>query len=1063
VEIRVLGPLQIVDGEQELAVRGTKQRRLLTVLVLHRGEVVPTDRLVELLWGDSPPGKPLNALQAQVSQLRKILGSDVIAQRGSGYALEIDEEGLDMNLFEGLVRHGRDLLQRGRTEEAADALGAALGLWRGPAFADFAYEDFARATVVRLDELRAIAVEARMQADLDLGRHAEVTAELEELTEASPLRERLWALRMLALYRCGRQADALRTYQQARTVLVDELGIEPGEELRNLEARILAQDPGLDAPVRDSHPAVEPTAHRGQIPRPLTRFVGRDEECEHLAGLIREHRLVTIVGPGGTGKTRLATEVALGLEVTGALEDGANLIELAPLLDPDGIVSTIASALGVGFADPAANALGRGFRSPVEQLVDHLRGRSILLVLDNCEHLISPVASLAEQLLVSCPELRVLATSREALSVPGEVLMPLRPMAADEAAELFADRARAVQPGFALDDETGAITADICSRLDGLPLAVELAAARLRALPLTELAARLDDRFRVLTGGARTALPRQQTLRAVVDWSYDLLFDDERRLFRRLSVFSGGCTLDSAERVCSDGAVPEADVMDLLARLVDKSLVIVEAEADGSSRYRLLQTLWDYGRERLAEDEAEARSARRRHAAWAVDLARQGELAMRTEAGGRWRRRLDAEAENAHAALSWSAAEGDAEAAMSIALSYAWFWFLRAEWTEGLRWLDAAEAADGDVPAGKHALAGCWRAYLTTISEGMGDRIARCRAAVDALRSAGSHRERVDGLLLFGSILARAGDLAQTEAVLEEATLLCEEPADPWGAATAVLLSALAAGRVGAVDLAETRALTAAERFAAVGDAWGRVEALGIVAVATEARGDYEGARAANEERLATARAMALPAYEAHALMQLANLRTLAGEPEAADALHREAIEITPSVWTRAFGLNGRGLAARRMGDLERARRHHREALRTYAAADAVQGVALSSGWLAWCAVESGTVADAERHAHEAFTAARASDDPRSVAFALEALAGAASIGGDDGRAARLLGAAAGIRERIGLTLPPAERLDLERIEESGRLRIGAAAWQEAVATGEADPAAVENDVPDDA
>ena len=413
--------------------------------------------------------------------------------------------------------------------QAAAALGEALGLRRGEPLAEFAYAGFADTERAQLDELTLVAIETRAAADLVLGRHGELAGELEARCRQHPLRERLWELLILALYRAGRQADALRAYTEVRDRLAGELGIDPGPALRELQARILAQDPSLaaasPAPVRAAAPAAA-----GNLRERLSSFIGRDAELEQVLGSVRASRLVTLTGPGGTGKTRLAVEAAAALRAE--YHDGAWLVELASVAAPDGVGPAVAGALGA-----VAAALGspQSPGSAVQLIVRHLAGRSLVVVLDNCEHVIAEAAALADTLAGAVPGLRLIATSREALGIPGEVLVPVGGLAIPAAVELFADRARAVQPGFLADGPAGDVIEDICRRLDGLPLAVELAAARLRALPLATLAERLDDRFRLLTGGARTALPRQQTLRAVVDWSYDLLFEDERRLFARLA------------------------------------------------------------------------------------------------------------------------------------------------------------------------------------------------------------------------------------------------------------------------------------------------------------------------------------------------------------------------------------------------------------------------------------------------------------------------------------------------------------------------------------------------
>ena len=442
----------------------------------------------------------------------------------------------------------------------------------------------------------------------------------------------------------------MRAYTGARDRLVGELGIDPGPALRELEARILAQDPSLAAAGPAGLAAVPAPVATGNLRERLSSFVGRSAELGELSEAVRSSRLVTLTGPGGVGKTRLAVEAAAALR--DEHRDGAWLVEFASVTEPDGVAPAVAGALGAA----AAGLVGPPSPdSTVELIVRYLAGRSLVVVLDNCEHVIGQAAALAETLAGTVPGLRLIATSREPLGVPGEVLVPVGPLALPAAVELFADRARAVRPGFTADGHTRPVIDDICRRLDGLPLAVELAAARLRSLTLATLAERLDDRFRLLTVGARTALPRQQTLRAVVDWSYDLLFEDERRLFARLSVFAGGCDLAAAEAVCADDQVPAGEILDVLSRLVDKSLAAAP-DAGRDARFTQLQTLWQYGRDRLDESgEADAMCAR--HAAYYRQMAEDAHEGLRGATGPMWRERLTSELGNLRAALDWFLAE----------------------------------------------------------------------------------------------------------------------------------------------------------------------------------------------------------------------------------------------------------------------------------------------------------------------------------------------------------------------------------------------------------------------
>ncbi|SFO41525.1 Predicted ATPase [Saccharopolyspora antimicrobica] len=575
--IGVLGPLQVLSGGEPVEIGGLRLRALLARLAVDAGRAVSVESLTEVVWPESTPENPAHALQSLIARLRRALPDrSALRSVSMGYLLELGPAQVDVLRFEELIAEGRRALRdRG---PAAELLGAALELWRGDPFSDVPAAPYAAAESVRLGELRLSAVEARIDAELTSGAHRpEVVAELEVLIAAHPLRERLRVLLLTELDRQGRQAEALAAYEAYRALLADELGSDPGAELRELHLGLL----------------------RGELPRrafpaELTSFVGRDEECSAVAEHLRQDRLVTLVGPGAVGKTRLATAVAA------RLPGSAWLVELDQAADPADVPHAIAAALGV-----------RGTGDIVSRLVEAVAGTESVLVLDNCEHVIDSAAEVAHELLRRCPRLRVLATSREPLGITGEVRFPVHPLDQAAAVRLFTDRARAASPGFAATGEV----AEICGQLDGLPLAIELAAARLRTMSFAHLVARLADRFRLLTGGSRTALPRHRTLRAVVAWSWELLTDVERDALERLSVFSGGFAPDGAERA---GIVRET-----VDSLVDKSLLQLSGE-----RYRMLDTIREYGIERLRET-GQLDSARERHVACFLALAEQAEPHLR--------------------------------------------------------------------------------------------------------------------------------------------------------------------------------------------------------------------------------------------------------------------------------------------------------------------------------------------------------------------------------------------------------------------------------------------------
>jgi predicted ATPase/DNA-binding SARP family transcriptional activator/peroxiredoxin len=564
-----------------LRVGGQRQRALLALLLLRANEVVSSDLLIDELFGSEASERAVNALQAAVSRLRRSLegrdGVRVVVTRAPGYALDVAPDQVDLARFEQLFAQGREMLAGGDPRRASESLREALRLWRGEPLADLGSHEFVERERRRLAELRLAAVMERIDADLALGLQAELVAELEALVDEHPYSERLRAQLMLALYRSGRQADALESYQEARRVLVDELGIEPRSELRDLQQAILNQDPSLTVPGKQ-----KPWPEIG-LPAAANPLMGRRTELRKLGDLLRGHaRLVTLTGAGGSGKTRLALEVATTLSKE--FEENVAFVSLASLRQPEQLPATIASALGL--------ELGPDDASPLETLTRSLREQAALIVLDNFEQLLEAAPLLAE-LLARCWHLKLLVTSRGSLHLSGEREFPLDPLPPKDAIELITDRVRAVRPEFACDD---VVLAEICARLDCLPLALELAAPHMRLLSPEQLLARIEHRLELLRGGPRDLAARQQTLQATIEWSYELLDHEEKQLFACLAVFSGGCTLEAAERVC------EA-TLDRLESLVDKNLV-TRGEMAGETRFSMLETIREYALERLEVENA---------------------------------------------------------------------------------------------------------------------------------------------------------------------------------------------------------------------------------------------------------------------------------------------------------------------------------------------------------------------------------------------------------------------------------------------------------------------------
>lgn len=1069
MEFRILGPLEVVADGKALDVGGPKQRAVLAMLLLEANRVVSLDRLIEGLWDENPPEKAQKALQVYISQLRKLLGRERLQTKAPGYLLRVELDQLDLARFQRLQDEGR--------------LHEALSLWRGPPLSDFAYQRFAQAEIERLEELRLVCLEERIQRDLAGGLAGELVGEVEALVREHPLRERLRAQLMLALYRSGRQAEALEAYQAARHALVEELGIEPGRSLRDLEKAILEQDASLDVvstseeagagagtgpgqvvktrvPVaqlpggtvtfvftdiegstrllhrlgdryaetlaqhrkllraafssaggvevetqgdafmlafvraRDAVAAASAAqralaehawpdgaelrvrmgvhtgdaalseggyvgldihrgaricaaSHGGQVvlsqttrellgeefglrdlgehrlkdmpgpdrlfqlvvpdlpsafpplrsltvtnvPTAPTPLVGREAELAALLDLLGRDRvrLVTLTGPGGTGKTRLALEVAG--ELVSRYPGGVFFIGLASVGARERVLPEIAGALGV--REPFDVTFSEGVK-------EHLGDRRVLLVLDNFEQVI-PAAPLLSDLLASCPGLKVVVTSRERLHLNTEVEYPVPPLPEDDAVALFSARAAAVKPAFELTGDARSVVAEICRRVDGLPLALELAAARVRLLPLREILVRLDRRLAFLTAGARDLPERQQTLRATIDWSHELLGDDEQRLFARLAMFADGFTLEACEAVCGSA---HGSVLDLLTSLCDKSLVVPQETVDERSRFVMLETIREYAAARL-DDRGEAEAVRLSHAQFFARLAEEAEPSLTGPEQATWFRRLEEDHENLRAALGYARETGDTELWLRLVGAVWRFWFTHGHLSEGRRWLDGALAASGP-----------------------------------------------------------------------------------------------AAGEVGA------KALYGASVLASV-------------------QGDYQRARTLARQRLMLARELGDPTVVASALSGLANVESDAGEYDHARAHYEEAATLAQEsgdLGALAGATTNLGYLALRQRDWARAAGLALNALPLFQQLGHLAGIAVSLLNFGFAAIHQVRWQEAVESLGEGLGIYAELGDRDGVSYCLEGLAAVAAARRDPERAATLLGAAAALRTEIGASLQPHER-----------------------------------------
>ncbi|MFC0861347.1 BTAD domain-containing putative transcriptional regulator [Sphaerimonospora cavernae] len=1041
----ILGPVEArpddaASDAAPVAVGGPKVRALLTVLLLAGGRVVTTEQLIDGLYGAEPPAGAVNALQAQVSRLRRVLG-ELVVRHPAGYLLAVEPDDVDALRFEHLAAEGRRVLSAGDHAGAVECLRRALGLWRGPALACVADAPFATAQAARLEELRLSAAEDLAEARIALGEHYDLVAELWERVAAHPLRERSAGQLMRALYAAGRQADALTVFENARRRLAEELGTVPSPELADIHLAVLRSDPSLS-------PASE---RRRPPPARLTSLIGRAGELERIAALLGESRLVTLTGPGGSGKTRLVAEAA-------ARHPGEVwFVELAPLTDGADVPHAVLGALGLrdgplpapGGLAPARYAIDHRAREPVARLVVALTGRPALLVLDNCEHVIEAAARLADRLLAACPTLRVLATGREALGITGERLLPVPPLElpppgaspadplAYPAVRLFAERAGAVRPGFRLDPEVTQDVLRICRALDGLPLAIELAAARARSLTTAEIAGRLDGvaqpaMFSLLSRGSRTAQPRHRTLRAVVEWSWDLLDEAERTMARRLTVFAGGATLEAAERVCG---LPDTD--GVLASLVEKSLV--EA-SDG--RYRMLGTIRAFCAERLTEA-GEDEPMRRAHVAYFLDLAATAEPHLRRSEQLEWLDRLDSEHDNLHAALRRATEDGDIERALRLLSALTGFWVLRGRRGEAaalagelLRRI-TPELSDGP-PAElvakfteEFAVCVCVAAWNT--SQGLP--VEAALRVVDTL----SAPPRQPFLLVLRAMLGGPPDRSERRQLGSRYDLLAH---DPWMRALATFGQAYLLLFDGRLEEAERAISESLRGMRALGDRWATVMALSGLSDIAMWRGDHERVEELADEALTLAEQLGSTADVAETLCRRAAGRAQSGNTAGTRADYERAVELARRAGApelAADALLGLGELARHDGDPGEGRRLCEAALAECTAEwfNAEDNRARTYLTLGWIAQMEGDEAEALAWHRRAIATGVGGVNLFTAARMAEGLSGVALLGRDAERATLLLGVGAALRGT-----PPVGDADVERVADGCRTALGEAAFE---------------------
>lgn len=875
LEIRVLGPFEVLAGGAPADVGGSKRQALLAMLALRNGRVVTVDALVDGLWGEELPAAPRNALHHHIARLRAALGEESIAGSPDGYALKSAR--VDAVLFEELLADTRAALRDGDLPTAADTVASALALWRGAPLQGLADTAWFDAEARRLGMLRADALEERFEVALGLGEHRELTPELRSALADNPFRERLWGQLMLALYRGGRQADALEAFQEARRVLGEELGLEPGPDLRHLQEAILSHDPAIAAVPVDRR-------RRGNLPAPSTSFVGRNEELAWIEALLDEHRLVTLIGPPGVGKSRLAIEAARSLGHK--FPDGVWLVDFARAGGPADAPRLLADVLDVRGSDLLARATSR------------LRDGGALIVLDACEYVLDAASGIASALLAECPRVRVAATSREALHLPSEVRVPVAPL--DSAAvELFLERARTARPGFRPDSDDVELAAEIVRRLDRLPLAIELAAARLNVLGLAELVSILERRAAVLEGSE--ADPSRTALQALVEWSYDLLHGDEKTLLQQLAVHRGGASLASLAALGASHGLNEATVVYLLGALVDKSIVSASF-AHGGVRYDMLDTVREYVLGRLAEN-GQLAATRGAHADHFAALAVEASVELRGREWRDWQDRLELENENLWAALGYAVDAADPRAAARLGI-LGWYFALTDRVSEGRRFVDLTiSVTDDHAPVELRIEQLANLCYLATEEFDHDAALRAGERAVSLAVDASTPWQLGFAQLMLSLGIAQSGDPEGAAVLVRHASATFEQLADDWGIAATSLIHGIGAAHAGDLATVIEAAATVRRHSEAIGYEAFLVPALLLEGWASERGGDGAAADEAYRLALELGGRMGFGDHAAFALAGLGRQALAKGNLREAEELQRQALataEAAQSTWVAA-------------------------------------------------------------------------------------------------------------------------------------------------------------------
>ncbi|MDI5975703.1 BTAD domain-containing putative transcriptional regulator [Amycolatopsis magusensis] len=1008
LRVTLLDAFQVSRGDTVLPVPGARLQGLLVRLALAGGRAVEPDALVDAIWGEEPPSGPGPALHTLVTRLRRALTpGDAIAQGAGGYRLAVDAADVDALRLEQLAAEGRESLRAGDSEAALAALAEAVALWGGhPGAEPPVIAAVAPTVATRLAQVSIEAVADLATAELALGQAEVAAARLTGLLAEHPVHERAATVLMDALAAAGRQAEALAVYERVRQALADVLGVDPGTALRERHLRLLRPVPADQ---------LRPT----NLPLPLTSFIGRDDDLARIGALLTTGRLVTVVGPGGAGKTRLALEAAHRR----SYRDGVWFVDLAAVTEPAKVATAVLN--GIGLRGSMFDARKRAEGTGLDVLVGELGGRESLLLLDNCEHLIDAVAHLVAALLPRCAGLRVLATSREPLTVDGEGLVPIGPLALpgrgdgiEQAAgtasvRLFVERAAAVRPGFAVDKATLPDIVRVVHGLDGLPLALELAAARLRTLSLPHLAGGLSDRFRLLANGSRAAPPRHRTLRAVIAWSWELLSEHESAVAARISVLPGGVTPASATAVCAGTTVPAADVPELLAVLVDRSLLQL---APGTGRYRMLETIREYGTDRLTET-GDLGTTRDLAAAYFTESMARHDPRLRGPDQLAAMAVIGAEYDNTLAALRHLCTTRDSPGAIALALSLTWYWQMFGRHADGSYWLGEALAVHGDAPAtperdcarAVHLLSRADILSGITTKEAEDDRSEMHELASRLL----AHSELPSQYRVFGPVLLF---LLEQETALTSFQRMADGD-DVWLSGLAHLFLAEIAENAGALTRMRAHVEASLARFQQAGDRWGQAAVLamraqlrryddldGALADLTDARtlADEFGALSLGDQLYSDLRWIDLHLRRGDTDLAMALI-----DAARARALHASSAEMLVLVDVQEASIRVR------LGDLTRAGGLLDDAergLRGDTAFPADQARTLAHGARAALCLALGELPGADNALRKAYAAALATRELPILSLVAVNVAALAQARGRQRESAELLGAAARLR-----------------------------------------------------